>query len=79
MMKTRLLLIVALVFALAAPAVVFGAPAPASTTAKFAFTLGGFVKLDAFWDSTQEGKNMNTLIQRNNNLTGVLAANPCGR
>ncbi|MGA9754186.1 MAG: hypothetical protein WBV23_03500 [Desulfobaccales bacterium] len=30
------------------------------------FTLGGFIKLDAFWDSVQQGKNMNGTIGRNN-------------
>jgi hypothetical protein len=32
------------------------------------FSLGGFIKLDSFWDSTQENKNMNSLILRNNNF-----------
>ena len=40
---------------------------PAAAFAATEFSLGGFIKLDSFWDSTQEGKNMNTAIQRNNN------------
>lgn len=31
------------------------------------FSLGGFIKLQSFWDSSQEGKNMNQPILRNNN------------
>ncbi len=30
------------------------------------FSLGGFIKLDAFWDSVQQGKNMNTTLARMN-------------
>ncbi len=40
---------------------------PAAAFAATEFSLGGFIKLDGFWDSTQEGKNMNTAIGRNNN------------
>jgi hypothetical protein len=39
---------------------------PTAAMAAAEFSLGGFIKLDAFWDSTQEGKNMNTIIARNN-------------
>jgi hypothetical protein len=39
---------------------------PAAALAATEFSLGGFIKLDSFWDSTQEGKNMNTAILRNN-------------
>ncbi len=39
---------------------------PSLALAATEFSLGGFVKLDTFWDSTQQGKNMNGVIQRNN-------------
>ncbi len=39
---------------------------PAAAFAQTEFTLGGWVKLDSYWDSTQEGKNNNTPIARNN-------------
>jgi hypothetical protein len=39
---------------------------PAAAFAATEFSLGGFVKLDAFWDSTQQGKNLNTVVNRNN-------------
>jgi len=52
------ILIFVLALALALPAVAF---------AKAEFSLGGFVKLDTFWDSTQQGKNINGIVQRNNN------------
>jgi len=39
---------------------------PASSFAATEFSLGGFIKLDSFWDSTQEGKNQNTPILRDN-------------
>jgi len=39
---------------------------PMGAMAATEFSLGGFIKLDAFWDSTQEGKNMNGVIARNN-------------
>jgi len=42
---------------------------PTMALAAAEFTLGGFVKLDAFWDSTQESKNMLTPILRNNDPT----------
>ncbi|MFZ5452839.1 MAG: hypothetical protein ACOZF2_13365 [Thermodesulfobacteriota bacterium] len=57
-MMKRTVLILALVFALALPS---------AALAKAEFSLGGFIKLDAFWSSTQTGKNMNAPIQRNNN------------
>ena len=31
--------------------------APSIALAATEFSLGGFIKLDTFWDSTQEGKN----------------------
>lgn len=61
-MNKRTFFILALVVALALPTAAMAAAE---------FSLGGFIKLDAFWDSTQEGKNMNTLIVRNNNMTGA--------
>jgi len=39
---------------------------PVTALAATEFSLGGFIKLDTFWDSTQEGKNMNSQIARNN-------------
>ena len=46
--------------------VVLGLLLPSAALAATEFSLGGYIKLDMFWDSTQEGKNMNTAIQRNN-------------
>src|SRR5271157_4952631 len=39
---------------------------PASAFAATEFSLGGFIKLDTFWDSTQNTKNANVPIGRNN-------------
>ncbi len=39
---------------------------PAAAFAQTEFTLGGFIKLDSFWDSTQAGKNNNLSVGRNN-------------
>ena len=39
---------------------------PATAFAATEFSLGGYIKLDSFWDSTQEGKNQNTAILRDN-------------
>lgn len=47
-------------------AVILALLVPAAAFAAAEFTLGGFVKLDAFWSSTQDGKNMYTPILRNN-------------
>jgi len=47
-------------------AVVLTLLVPSLAMAAAEFTLGGFVKLDSFWDSTQEAKNMQTAIQRDN-------------
>ncbi|MBI4796885.1 MAG: hypothetical protein HY790_13800 [Deltaproteobacteria bacterium] len=57
MMNKRTFLILALVAALALPTAAMAAAE---------FSLGGYIKLDAFWDSTQEGKNMNGVLARNN-------------
>jgi hypothetical protein len=46
---------------------VFLAPAAAFATAEV--TLGGFVKLQAYWDSTQNSKNMNLAPARNNDYS----------
>ncbi|MCK9375903.1 MAG: hypothetical protein M0P73_07125 [Syntrophobacterales bacterium] len=51
-------IVIAAVLALLVPSLAFAAAE---------FSLGGFVKLDSFWDSTQQGKNMNGNIARNNN------------
>ncbi len=59
MKKTFLLLTIVAVLAM-----------PMAAMAAAEFSLGGFIKLDAFWDSTQEGKNMNTVIARNNLVNG---------
>jgi hypothetical protein len=48
-------------------AVILALLVPAAAFAAAEFTLGGFVKLDTFWSSTQAGKNMNTPIQPSNN------------
>jgi hypothetical protein len=40
---------------------------PGIVRAETEFTLGGFVKLYSFWDSTQTLNHMNSPIQRNNN------------
>jgi hypothetical protein len=39
---------------------------PAAAFAATEFSLGGFIKLDAFWDSTQANKNLNGGWQRDN-------------
>jgi len=46
--------------------VVLALLAPAGALAATEFSLGGYIKLDSFWDSTQEVKNMGTGIARNN-------------
>ncbi len=58
-MNKKAILILALVVALALPTAAMAAAE---------FSLGGYIKLDAFWDSTQENKNMNSLVTRNNNI-----------
>jgi hypothetical protein len=47
-------------------AVILAMLVPAAAFAKAEFSLGGYIKLDAFFDTTQEGKNMNTGIARDN-------------
>ncbi|MFA4903137.1 MAG: hypothetical protein WC600_10355 [Desulfobaccales bacterium] len=51
-------------------AVVLALLLPAAAFAAAEFTLGGFIKLDTFWSSVQNGKNANTPIARNNDLNG---------
>jgi hypothetical protein len=46
--------------------VILALAVPATALAATEFSLGGFIKLDSFWDSTQQGKNMNGTIARNN-------------
>ena len=43
---------------------------PAAAFAKADFSLGGFIKLDTWWDSTGNSKNINGLIARNNQGAG---------
>ncbi|MFZ5447645.1 MAG: hypothetical protein ACOZFS_03285 [Thermodesulfobacteriota bacterium] len=50
-------------------AVILALLVPAAAFAAAEFTLGGFVKLDTFWDSTQQTKNMNIVLQRDNHTT----------
>jgi hypothetical protein len=50
-------------------AVILALLVPAAAFAATEFTLGGFVKLDSFWDSTQTSKNMLTPIARDNDPT----------
>jgi hypothetical protein len=47
-------------------AVVLALLVPSLALAATEFSLGGFIKLDAFWDSTQGGKNMNGVPARSN-------------
>ncbi len=47
-------------------AVILALLVPAAAFAAAEFTLGGFVKLDTYWDSTQDTHNMLTPILRNN-------------
>jgi hypothetical protein len=47
-------------------AVILALLLPAAAFAATEFTLGGFIKMDSFWDSTQQGKNINGVISRNN-------------
>jgi hypothetical protein len=47
-------------------AVILAMLVPAAAFAKAEFSLGGYIKLDAFFDTTQEGKNMNTGFARDN-------------
>jgi hypothetical protein len=40
---------------------------PAAAFAKAEFSLGGYIKLDTFWDSTQNSSLLHTPVQRQNN------------
>jgi hypothetical protein len=46
--------------------VILGLLLPAAAFAETEFSLGGYIKMDSFWDSSQQGKNMNTPIARDN-------------
>jgi hypothetical protein len=48
-------------------AVILALLLPAAAFAAAEFSLGGFIKLDSYWDSTQNTKNINAVVQRNNN------------
>jgi hypothetical protein len=47
-------------------AVVLSLLVPAAAFAATEFSLGGYIKLDAYWDSTNQGKNINGTVNRNN-------------
>jgi len=47
-------------------AVVLSLLVPAAAFAALEFSLGGYIKLDTYWDSTENGKNINTPPARNN-------------
>jgi hypothetical protein len=55
--EIKKIMILAIIVVLIAPAVAF---------AKVEFSLGGFVKLQSYWDSTQNSKNLNLPPARNN-------------
>lgn len=63
-MNKKAILVLALVVALALPTAAMAAAE---------FSLGGYIKLDVFWDSTQEHKNMNSVVTRNNNMLNAVA------
>jgi len=47
-------------------AVVLSLLVPAAAFAATEFSLGGYIKLDTYWDTTQQGKNINGVIARDN-------------
>jgi len=47
-------------------AVILALLAPAAAFAATEFSLGGFIKLDTYWDSTQNSKNINGIVLRGN-------------
>jgi opacity protein-like surface antigen len=47
-------------------AVVLSLLVPAAAFAATEFSLGGYVKLDTYWDSTQNNKNIGVVVGRNN-------------
>jgi hypothetical protein len=65
-MNKKILTFVALMALVALPAAALAAPAPGATTGGWEFTLGGFVKLETWWDSTQMDKALNGRTARNN-------------
>lgn len=65
-MKKKSILILVILSLAAWPLAVWGAAAPAATTAGMEFTLGGFIKFDSMWDSSVINKNSVSKIYRNN-------------
>jgi hypothetical protein len=65
-MSKKTIFYLAILALVAFPAASLAAPAPAATTGGWEFTLGGFVKLETWWDSTQMDKALNTRTARNN-------------
>lgn len=51
-------------------AVVLSLLVPAAAFAATEFSLGGYIKLDTYWDSTENGKNINAPPLRNNDQSG---------
>jgi len=51
-------------------AVVLSLLLPAAAFAATEFSLGGYVKLDTFWDSTENTKNIGGAVLRNNDASG---------
>jgi len=47
-------------------AVVLSLLVPAAAFAATEFSLGGYIKLDSYWDSTQQSKNINGAVARDN-------------
>lgn len=68
MKKTNLTLLAVLAL-VALPMAAMAAVSAPATPGAFEFTLGGFVKMEADWDSTQMNKNITTPVARNNNLS----------
>jgi hypothetical protein len=66
-MKKKAIFILAVLSMVALPMAAMAA-APAATTAGMEFTLGGYVKMEMDWDSTQTNKNLTAPILRNNDV-----------
>ncbi len=54
-------------------AVVLSLLVPAAAFAATEFSLGGYIELDSYWDSTQNSESMNGAVARNNDNTGASA------
>jgi len=52
-------------------AVMLGLLVPAAAFAKAEFSLGGYVKLETYWDSSQNNAYMMAAVPRNNNVAGT--------